>query len=82
MKLTGFADVYGRNGKHSKGMFGTTNTELKGVAIIGSLGAAIRLDTGNADNLYVNTILGSALNPVTPVVEAYKAVPYDDDPII
>ena len=82
MKLTGFADVYGRNGKHSKGMFGTTDTELKGVAIIGSLGAAIKLDTGNAHNLYVNQILGSALNPVTPVVEAYKAVPYEGDPIV
>ena len=80
-KQTGFADVYARNGKHSKGMFGTTNTELKGVAIIGSLGAAIRLDTGNAQNLYVNQILGSALNAVTPVVEAYKAVPYEGQPI-
>lgn len=82
MKQTGFADVYARNGKHSKGMFGTTNTELKGVAIIGSLGAAIRLDTGNAHNLYVNQILGEALHPVTPVAEAYTAVPYDDDPIV
>ena len=82
MKLTGFADVYGRNGKHTKGMFGTTDTELKGVAIIGSIGAAIRLDTGNAHNLYVNQILGSALNAVTPVVEAYKAVPYEGDPIV
>lgn len=81
MKLTGFADVYGRNGKHSKGMFGTTDTELKGVAIIGSLGAAIRLDTGNAKNLYVNTLLGDALNPVPTVQEQYKAVPYNDDPI-
>ena len=81
-KQTGFADVYARNGKHSKGMFGTTNAELKGVAIIGSLGAAIRLDEGGANNLYVNQILGSALNPVTPVVEAYKAVPYEGDPIV
>jgi len=81
MKLTGFADVYGRNGKHSKGMFGTTDTELKGVAIIGSLGAAIRMDEGNAENLYVNTLLGDALNPVPTVQEQYKAVPYNDDPI-
>lgn len=81
MKLTGFADVYGRNGKHSKGMFGTTDTELKGVAIIGSLGAAIRMDEGNAQNLYVNTLLGDALNSVPTVQEQYKAVPYDDDPI-
>ena len=81
-KQTGFADVYGRNGKHSKGMFGTTDTELKGVAIIGSLGAAIRMDEGNAKNLYVNTLLGDALNPVSTVQEQYKAVPYNDDPII
>lgn len=82
MKLTGFADVYARNGKHSKGMFGTTNNELKGVAIIGSLGAAIRMDEGNAQNLYVNTLLGDALNPVESVVEAYTAVPYEGDPIV
>ena len=81
MKLTGFADVYARNGKHSKGMFGTTNNELKGVAIIGSLGAAIRMDEGNAKNLYVNTLLDDALNPVETVKEQYKAVPYEGDPI-
>lgn len=82
MKLTGFADVYARNGKHSKGMFGTTNNELKGVAIIGSLGAAIRMDEGNAQNLYVNTLLGDALNPVPTVKEQYKAIPYEGDPIV
>ena len=82
MKLTGFADVYARNGKHTKGMFGTTNTELRGVAIIGSIGAAIRMDEGNAQNLYVNRVLTTALNPVTPVVEAYKAVPYQGNPIV
>ena len=81
-KQTGFADVYARNGKHTKGMFGTTNTELKGVAIIGSIGAAIRMDEGNAQNLYVNRVLTTALNPVTPVVEAYKAVPYEGNPIV
>jgi hypothetical protein len=63
-------------------MFGTTDTELKGIAIIGSLGAAIKLDTGNATNLYVNNILEDALNPVDTVLEAYKAVPYEGDPII
>lgn len=82
MKLTGFADVYARNGKHSKGMFGTTNNELKGVAIIGSLGAVIRMDEGNAKNLYVNTLLEDALNPVETVKEQYKAVPYEGDPIV
>ena len=81
-KQTGFADVYARNGKHSKGMFGTTNNELKGVAIIGSLGAAIRMDEGNADNLYVNQVLGTALNPVTTVEEAYTAIPYQGNPIV
>lgn len=81
-KQTGFADVYARNGKHSKGMFGTTNNELKGVAIIGSLGAAIRMDEGNAQNLYVSTLLNDALNPVETVKEQYKAVPYEDDPIV
>lgn len=82
MKLTGFADVYARNGKHSKGMFGTTNNELKGVAIIGSLGAAIRMDEGSAQNLYVNTLLGDALNPVPTVKEQYKVIPYEGNPIV
>lgn len=80
-KTVGFADVFARNGKASKGMFGTTDTELKGVAIIGSLGGVIKIDEGNAKNLYVNNLLMDALNPVPTVKEQYKVVPYKGDPI-
>ena len=81
-KASGYADVYGRNGKCSKGVFGTTNTELKGIAIIGSLTAYNNVDTGNAQNLHVNQILKAAANAVETVQEAYVAVPYEGDPIV
>ena len=81
-KASGYADVYGRNGKCSKGVFGTTNTELKGIAIIGSLTAYNNVDTGNAQNLHVNQILKAAANAVETVQEAYVAVPYKGDPIV
>ena len=81
-KTVGFADVYGRNGKCTKGVFGTTDTELKGIAIIGSLTAYQNVDTGNAQNLHVNQILKPAANPVETVKEQYKAVPYEGDPIV
>ena len=52
---SGFADIFGRNGKSaSKGVFGTTNNELKGYLITGSIGAILRLDLGNANHLYYN----------------------------
>lgn len=81
-KTVGFADVFARNGKASKGMFGTTDTELKGVAIIGSLGAVIKIDEGDAKNLYVTNLLMDAVRQVANVEEQYKAVPYNDDPIV
>ena len=81
-KASGYADVYGRNGKCTKGVFGTTNTELKGIAIIGSLTAHNNVDTGNAQNLHVNQILKAAANAVETVQEAYVAVPYEGDPIV
>lgn len=52
---TGFADIFARNGKSAnKGAFGTTNNELKGYLITGSMGAVLRMDFGNADRLYYN----------------------------
>ena len=81
-KSSGYADVYGRNGKCSKGVFGTTDAELKGIAIIGSLTAYQNVDTGNAKNLHVNQILRAAANPIETVQEAYIAVPYEGDPIV
>ena len=90
-KTTGYADVFARNGKASKGVFGTSNAELKGVAIIGSIGAAgtqsapFAIDCGSADRLYVNQILHNGLvyiNEITTVEEAYVAVPYEGNPIV
>jgi hypothetical protein len=80
-KTVGFADVYGRNGKCTKGVFGTTDTELKGIAIIGSLTAYQNVDTGNAKNLHVNQILKPAANPIETVQEEYKVIPYKANPI-
>jgi len=52
---SGFADIFGRNGKSaSKGVFGTTNNELNGYLITGSIGAILRLNLGNAEHLYYN----------------------------
>jgi hypothetical protein len=81
-KASGYADVYGRNGKHTKGKVLFTDAELKGVAIIGSIGARDSIDLGNAKNLYYKEILLDAIHPVTPVVEQYKAVPYNETPIV
>ena len=81
-KSTGFADIYGRNGKATKGSFGTTNNELKGVLICGSLAAVSNTDMGNADNLYYKQFLaGPVENQVVATAEAYKAIPYNEDPI-
>ena len=82
IKLTGFADVYGRNGKHSKGKVFFTNDELKGVAIIDSIGARDLIDLGNASNLYVKQLLREAMHEVSLVQEQYKAVPYEGNPIV
>ena len=81
-KLTGFADIYGRNGKHSKGKVFFTNNELKGVVIVNSIGARDSIDLGNASNLYVNRLLITATNPIDITKETYKAVPYEEDPIV
>ena len=57
------ADIFARNGKNaSKGDFGTTNNELKGYLIIGSLGAIIRANLGNAEHLYYNSTYFSTIN--------------------
>lgn len=56
-KNSGFADIYGRNGKCTKGQFGTRNAELTGVLITGTICAFQKIDMGNADNLYYNEVL-------------------------
>ena len=54
---SGFADIYGRNGKCTKGQIGTRNAELTGVLITGTMCAYNKIDMGNADNLYYNEVL-------------------------
>ena len=65
-KNTGFADIYCRNGKAQKGVFGTTNNELVGYLFIGSIGYAISANFGNAEHLYYNTNVSTNTNkPLT-----------------
>lgn len=85
VQSTGFADIYARQGKKvTKGDFGTTNNELKGVLIAGSIYGTIRVDLGNANNLYYNTSKvgtlgneGTITNDPGRTLEAYQVIPYN-----
>lgn len=55
-KATGFADIFARNGKASKGQFGTTDSELRGVILAGTITAAVSITPNKADNIYVSSI--------------------------
>lgn len=57
VKNSGFADIYCRNGKATKGNFSTTNTELNGVLIIGSIGAVGTIIMGYAKKFYYNEVI-------------------------
>ena len=84
MKTSGYADIYGRQGKNNtKGVFGTTDTELAGVLIIGSIGATINADLGNASRLYYNRSVTDTTitNDPGTTQEQYFAVPYNGCPI-
>ena len=82
VKNTGMADIYCRNGKASKGVFGTTDSELKGVLITGTIGAVVNIDMGDALNLYYNECLTSSVDREAMFTEeAYIAVPYNGDRI-
>ena len=64
-KNTGFADIYCRNGKATKGMFGTTDNELKGYLITDSIGYVVKGDFGNAKHFYYNrNISASTANKI------------------
>lgn len=76
VKTTGFADIYGRNGKHKKGEFGTRSAQLKGVVICGTISAALKIDMDNSDNIYYNELLEGESAPTkvnipTATSEAY-----------
>lgn len=88
-KETGYADIYGRQGKKvTKGAFGTTDKELKGVLITDSLYCTISSDLGNAKNLYVKDAkvgtqqqAGTVSNSPGLTEEEYIVVPYNEQPI-
>ena len=81
-KNTGIADIYCRNGKATKGVFGTTNTELKGVLICGSVAAVIGINFNNAQHIYYNRALTDNITKDCGITEAeYIAVPYEKTPI-
>lgn len=83
---TGFADIYARQGKKvTKGDFGTTNNELKGVLIAGSIYGTIRVDLGNANNLYYNISKvgtlgneGTVTNDPGKTLEEQQYIPYNN----
>ena len=77
---TGFADIFARNGKASKGEFGTTDSELRGVLITGSIAAYSKLDLAKADNIFATEII-SGVNRVPVISESYFVTPYNKLPI-
>ena len=54
-KNSGFADIYGRNGKASKGSIYTIHNGLKGIIIAGSIAAVNKINLGNSLNFHYNT---------------------------
>lgn len=70
-KTTGFADIYARNGKHKKGVFGTRNQELTGIIITGSIGAVVNIDMNNAVNMYYNRIITTNIS-LTDIPQSSK----------
>jgi len=58
-KNSGFADIYGRNGKATRGIIGFTTLELVGVCITGSMCSVSTINMGSAKRLYYNEIIKS-----------------------
>ena len=54
-KNSGFADIYGRNGKATKGAVYTIHNGLKGIIIAGSIAAVNTINLGNSLNFHYNT---------------------------
>lgn len=84
-KKYGYSDIYCRNGKLTKGVFGTTPNELKGVIICDSLAAVINIDFGKSQNVYFNR----NISPLVPVVNKikttrndYVSIPFNYAPIL
>ena len=64
-KNFGYSDVYCRNGKYSKGVFGTYSPCLIGVFICGSIASCIGMDYNKSNNIYYNTIVTSGSTGLT-----------------
>lgn len=80
----GYADIYARNGsKFSKGEFGTTDSELTGVLVTGSMAAVVTLDFGKATNVYYdNIVAGTVNNDCGKTYGDYVVCPWGKAPIV
>ena len=82
----GYTDVYCRNGKCSKGVFGTQNSCLTGVFICNTIAAVIGLEFDKADNIYYVNMLTPGSTGITNgcgnTHEQYTYIPYSKAPVI
>ena len=85
-KNYGYSDIYCRNGKYSKGVFGTYSTCLIGVLICGSIASCIGMDYNKSSNIYYNTIVTSGSTGLTgdcgKTNEQFQYLPYLKAPVI
>ena len=85
-KNFGYSDVYCRNGKYSKGVFGTYSPCLIGVFICGSIASCIGMDYNKSNNIYYNTIVTSGSTGLTgdcgKTYEQFQYIPYHKTAVI
>jgi hypothetical protein len=85
-KNFGYADVYCRNGKYSKGTFGTYAGCLLGVFIFGSIGACVSMDFNKSKNIYYNKVVDLGSLGITAdsglTMNQYTCFPYGKAPMI
>ena len=85
-KNYGYSDVYCRNGKYSKGVFGTYSACLIGVFICGSMASCIGMDYNKSSNVYYNSIVTSGSTGLTgdcgKTYEQFQYLPYLKAPVI
>lgn len=82
----GFADVYCRNGKYSKGTFGTYSGCLIGVFICNSIAACVGMDFNASDNIFYNNVVSPGSNGITSdcgkTYSQYLCIPFGKAAII
>lgn len=85
-KNYGYTDVYCRNGKYSKGVFGTYSSCLIGIFICGSIASCIGMNYNKSKNIYYNNIISSGTTGLTgdcgKTYEQYQWLPYGKANII